>query len=300
MTTNSNDIVIETSHLGRAFGRVTALRDLTLSVPRGSIYGFLGRNGSGKTTAIKILAGLIRPGGGEARVLGRNPFDFTIEDRQKIGYLSEKQILPGNFKVSRLIKFCAQFYPRWDHARVEELIHRFHIDLARKISDLSQGTQRQVAFILALAQRPELLILDEPASTLDVVARREFLDEILDVIRQDGATVFISSHILSDIERVADRIGILADGVLKISEPLDELKETVKQIRFHTFTQSMAGFAWPGAFRTVVSKDEILVTARITGEDELARIARDHGAQYEIIDLALEDIFVEISRSQPA
>ncbi|HWB61032.1 MAG TPA: ABC transporter ATP-binding protein [Chthoniobacteraceae bacterium] len=299
MITNSNDFIIETSHLCRSFGGVAALRDLSLSVPRGSVYGFLGRNGAGKTTAIKILAGLIRADGGEARVLGRDPFAFTLEDRRRVGYLSEKQILPPNFKTGKLIAFCAQFYPRWDHARVDDLVRRFRIDLGQKISNLSQGTQRQVAFILALAQKPELLILDEPASTLDVVARREFLDEILDVIRQEGgATVLLSSHILSDIERVADRVGILAEGELKIDEPLDELKETVKQIRFHSFTRDMAGFAWPGAYRTVVSRDEILVTARIADDAQPAQIARERGAQCEIIDLALEDIFVEISRSQ--
>jgi ABC-2 type transport system ATP-binding protein len=160
---------------------------------------------------------------------------------------------------------------------------------------LSNGTQRQVAFILALAQRPELLILDEPASTLDVVARREFLDEILALIRQDGPTVLISSHILSDIERVADHIGILVDGTLKVSEPLDELAETVKQIRFHSFSRPQASLSVPGAFRTVHSGKEALVTARVKDESIIATAARNAGAQYEIINLPLEDIFVELS-----
>jgi len=296
MQTETPEFVIETDRVNRSFGGAAALRDFTLRVPRGSIYGFLGRNGAGKTTAIKILAGLIKPDSGTVKVFGRTPFEFTPEDRQKIGYLSEKQVLPPNFKIERLIAFCAPLYPRWDHALVRDLLGRFQIDPKKKISALSQGTQRQVGFLLALAQRPELLILDEPAATLDVVARREFLDEILDLIRQNGATVFISSHILSDIERVADRIGILADGTLKISEPLDELKETVKQIRFHSFTRSMEPFAMPGAFRTVRSKDESLVTARVPGEAALSELAHGYGAQYEIMGLGLEDIFVEISR----
>ena len=236
MPTNTSNYVIETDRLCRSFKSVTALQDLTLRIPRGSIYGFLGRNGSGKTTAIKILTGLIKPTSGSVEVLGRTPFEFTPEDRQKIGYVSEKQILPVNFRVGKLIAFCAQFYPQWDHELVRRLMERFRIDPRQPIAKLSQGTQRQVAFILALAQNPELLILDEPASSLDVVARREFLDEILALIRQEGRTVLMSSHILSDIERVADHIGILVDGTLKISEPLDELAETVKQIRFHSFT----------------------------------------------------------------
>ena len=296
MQTSKNDYVIETDRVSRSFKGTIALNNFCLRVPRGSIYGFLGRNGSGKTTAIKILAGLIKPSSGSARVLGRIPFEFTTDDRQKIGYVSEKQILPASFSVRALIAFCAQFYPQWDHDLVRRLIERFRIDPRQKISALSQGTQRQVAFILALAQKPELLILDEPASTLDVVARREFLDEILALVRQDGPTVFISSHILSDIERVADHIGILVDGTLKISEPLDELSETVKQIRFHSVTRPVGKIMLPGAFRTVRSESEVLVTARIKDESVIAQAARDAGAQYEIIDLTLEDIFVEISR----
>ena len=295
MQTNKSDYVIDTDQLCRSFKKTKALDNLTLRVPRGSIYGFLGRNGSGKTTAIKILAGLIKPTSGTVKVLGRVPFEFTPEDRQKIGYVSEKQILPASFKVSNLIAFCAQFYPQWDHDLVRRLTERFRIDPKQRISALSQGTQRQVAFILALAQRPELLILDEPAATLDVVARREFLDEILALIRQEGRTVLISSHILSDIERVADHIGILVDGALKVSEPLDELAETIKQIRFHSFAGPDASISLPGELRTVRSAKEVLVTARVKDEAVIALAARNADAQYEIIDLPLEDIFVELS-----
>ncbi len=140
MPTSPTDYVIETDRVSRSFGRVTALRDQTLRVPRGGIYGFLGRNGSGKTTAIKILAGLVKPDGGSARVLGRTPFEFTLEDRQRVGYMSEKQVLPANFKVGKLMAFCAPFYPRWDHRLANRLMERFRIDPAVRIRTLSQGT----------------------------------------------------------------------------------------------------------------------------------------------------------------
>ena len=296
MQTSNRDYVIETDRLSRSFGRVAVLRDLTLRVPRGGIYGFLGRNGSGKTTAIKILAGLIKPDGGSVRVLGQTPFEFTPEDRQRVGYMSEKQVLPANYKVGGLMAFCSQFYPKWDHGMVVRLLKRFRIDPDAHIRTLSNGTQRQVAFILALAQRPELLILDEPASTLDTVARRELLDEILCLIRESGITVFISSHILPDIERVADHVGILVNGILKVSESLDDLKETIKQVRFHSFSKAMEGFSLPGAFRTQRSGNEMLVTGRFEDEVMIARAAKDFGAHYEITSLPLEDIFVELSR----
>jgi ABC-2 type transport system ATP-binding protein len=297
MPKNETEYVIETEGLSRSFGATTALRDLTLRVPRGGIYGFLGRNASGKTTAIKLLAGLIKPTSGSVKVLGKTPFDFTPEDRQRVGYVSEKQILPGGFTVKSLVGFCARFYPRWDHDLVSRLLKQFNIDPKKKIAALSQGTQRQVAFILALAQKPDLLILDEPASTLDVVARREFLDETLALIRENGPTVFISSHILSDIERVADHIGILVDGRLVISEALDELEDTIKRVRFYGSSGDAKQISLSEAFRTVRSKDEVLITARLRDDGEVERVARAAGAQFEVIHLPLEEIFIEVSRS---
>ena len=296
MEIDRNDPVIVLEGVERSFDGAPALRGLNLRVPRGGIYGFLGRNGAGKTTAIKMIAGLIRPDAGTVRVLGKDPFAFTPEDRQRVGYLSEKQILLATMTVRKVVAFCAPFYPRWDGGLVERLLVGFRIDPKKKISDLSQGGQRQVAFILALAQRPELLILDEPASTLDVVARREFLDEMLELVRQEGPTVFLSSHILSDIERVADQVGIVVDGALKVSESLDNLKETVKRVRFHGFERGMVEIPLPGIFHSKRSGNEILVTARIGDEEEVARLARGAGAQFEIESLSLEDIFVEISR----
>ena len=145
------------------------------------------------------------------------------------------------------------------------------------------GMARQVAFLLAVAQKPDLLILDEPAANLDVVARRDFLDELLDLLREDGKTVFLSSHILSDVERVADEIGIIAQGRLKISEPLDRLKETVKKVRFYGFEKGANGFAIPDAFQFSKTRDEVLATLRVEDEGWLRKLAAEHRCQYEVI-----------------
>jgi len=290
--------IVETRNVSRSFGRRVAVRNVNLRVRRGSIYGFLGRNGSGKTTVLKMLAGLIRPDTGEIQVNGVEPARFTVADRHKMGYLAEKQILMPGMRVCDLLRFTAQFYPDWDSGVCERMLQRFKIDPAQRIRALSQGTARQVGFLLALAQRPELLILDEPAANLDVVARRQFLDEMLELIRQEGKTVLLSSHVLSDVERVADEVGILKQGTLQISEPLDQLKETVKQVRFYGFARGVDGFELPEAFRCRKTRDEVLATLRLQDEHSLPRLAAAHHCQYEIIHLNLEDLFVEIVTDQ--
>jgi ABC-2 type transport system ATP-binding protein len=288
--------VIETTNVGRSFGNTVAVRDLNLRVGRGSIYGFLGRNGAGKTTAIKMLVGLIKPDAGMIRVNSVDPWRFTVEDRQRVGYLSEKQTLMPAMRVGALIEFTSTFYPDWDFALCDRVLKRFKLDPKKRIKELSQGATRQVGFLLALAQRPDLLILDEPAATLDVVARREFLDEVLELLREEGKTVLFSSHILSDVERIADEIGIMANGTLKLSEPLDRLKDTVKQVRFFGFAHGTNGFVVPDAFRLTKTPTEALVTMRLTGETTLPKLAAQHRCQFEVCHLGLEDIFIELVR----
>jgi ABC-2 type transport system ATP-binding protein len=288
--------VIETTNVSRSFGKSIAVQDLNLRVRRGSIYGLLGRNGAGKTTAIKMLVGLIWPDRGNIKVNGVDPAQFAVEDRWKIGYVSERQILNPFMRVGALIQFTSSFYPNWDQATCERILKRFRIDPAKRIRALSAGMSRQVAFLLAMAQRPDLLILDEPAANLDVVARREFLDEVLDLLREDGKTVLLSSHILSDVERVADEIGIIAQGRLKVSEPLDRLKETVKQVRFYGFKNGANGFELPDAFHFSKAGGEVLATLRIEDERRLQQLAAEHRCQYEVVHLNLEDIFVEMVR----
>ncbi|MFT5491347.1 MAG: ABC-2 type transport system ATP-binding protein [Limisphaerales bacterium] len=291
-----NDNIIEMKGVSRSFDKVQAVRELDLTVPRGCIYGFLGRNAAGKTTTIKMLAGLIRADEGSVKVVGADPWEFTVEDKRKVGYVSEKEMLPPPMRVGALVKFCAQFYPDWDHGLVERVLKRFRIDPKSKVKTLSLGQNRQLALLLALAQRPELLLLDEPAGGLDVVARREFLEEILELIREEGRTIFFSSHILSDVERVADQIGILANGSLRFNESLDTLKETVKQVRFFGAENGFKTFAPPDAFRIRREKNEALVTLRVQAETDLAEIAGQHGCQFEIRDLNLEDLFYELVR----
>ncbi len=286
---------IQCTNVSRNYGNQKALENFSLSIPKGSIYGFLGRNGSGKTTLIRMLIGLMWPDQGEIQVLGKNPRDFEVEDRQKIGYLSEKQILPPGLKIKQLVDFCRPLYPKWDDSLIQRLSDRFTLDPNKKIKSLSNGQQRQVGFMLALAPRPDLLILDEPASTLDVVARREFLDEILQLIREEERTVLFSTHILSDVERIADRVGILKEGKLVVDESLDSLKENVKQIRFTSRDGSTPKIELPNTYRIKRDRQELLITARVESPEQIQAAAQQAGCDHEILSLNLEDLFVEIS-----
>lgn len=289
-----NEPPILVQNVRRSFGGKPVLDDLSFSVRPGSIYGFLGRNGSGKTTTLRMLAGLIKPAAGTIHILGHDPFTMGAAERQWLGYMSEKAIIPPLATVRSVLKLGRDLYPNWDAALAESLLAKYGISPKARSAALSQGNQRLLGFIMAIAPRPKVLLLDEPAANLDVVARREILDDILELLRDCGATVLFSTHILSDVERVADEIGILANGKLRISESLDELKDSIRQVRFYGFPNGMPQAEIPGSFRTVRSRSEITVTLKIDSDPQ--SLAQAWSCQYEARALNLEDIFVELSR----
>lgn len=290
-----NEDPIAVRKVSRSFDGPPVLRDLSLSVRQGSIYGFLGRNGSGKTTTLRMLAGLIKPHAGEVRILGGDPFTIGAGTRQWIGYMSEKGMLPVYTKVASVLKMGRSLYPTWDAGLADSLVAKYNLTLKKRFGALSQGQQRLLGFVMAIAPRPKVLLLDEPAANLDVVARREILDDILGLIRDCGCTVLFSTHILGDIERVADEIGILASGSLRVSEPLDSLKDSIRQVRFFGFENGIPEEKVPGSFRTIRGRDELTVTLRTIPLFTPESMALRWSCQYELRALSLEDIFVELS-----
>jgi len=292
---DTNPILVQ--NVTRAYDGPPVVQDLSFSVRPGSIYGFLGRNGSGKTTTIRMLAGLTKPQAGAVRVLGHDPFKAGAAERQGIGYMSEKAMIPPFTKISRVLKFGKSLYPGWDSSLVDALVAKYDLSPKKRIISLSQGKQRLLSFIMAIAHRPKVLLLDEPAANLDVVARREVLDDILDLIRDCDCTVLFSTHILSDIERVADEIGILAKGNICVSESLDSLKDSIRQIRFFDFKNGFPAEEAPGSFRSTKGRDDLIVTLRTSPSVTAEGLARRWSCQYEARPLSLEDIFVELSRN---
>jgi ABC-2 type transport system ATP-binding protein len=211
-------------------GAVEAVRGLTLRVEKGSIFGLIGPNGSGKTTAIKCLLGLLRPEAGECRVLGEDSKSLSRECRQRVGYLSEKPFPWQDLAVPDLLRFLASLFDRWDGSRVAAMAKRMGIALDRPLAAMSFGERRKAELFLALAPDPEVLVLDDPWLGVDARVRRDFLLALLEESRERGRTVLFTSHILTDVEKVADRVAILVDGAIRTVDDMDALKARVKRI----------------------------------------------------------------------
>jgi ABC-2 type transport system ATP-binding protein len=210
--------------LTKRFGRRLAVDSLTFEVSTGSVCGFLGRNGAGKSTAIRLMMNLLDPTAGRATLLGLDSRRDHTSLMQRVGYVSESPVFYDWMKVKELIRFTGRFYRRWNQARVDSLLDQFSIDREQKVRHLSRGTLAQLALLLALGGDPELLILDEPATGLDVLVRRDFLGSIIQLIQQDGRTVLFSSHLLHEVERVADQVIIIDEGRLVKSGTVEDLK----------------------------------------------------------------------------
>jgi ABC-2 type transport system ATP-binding protein len=223
--------VLRTKGLTRSFGAVRAVDGLDLTVREGEVYGFLGVNGAGKTTTIRMLMGIIKPDAGDLELLGQRARRTTIRQKQSIGYVSQEQTFYPWMTCRALGRFVGGLYPTWDAAEFDRLLRVLELPPDRKASQLSGGMRVKLALALALAPRPALLILDEPTSGLDPVARREFLELIHRQARLHRRTTFFSSHLINEVERVADRIGIIHQGRMRYEGDLETLRASVRQIR---------------------------------------------------------------------
>lgn len=201
------------------------LAGVTFTIEPGQVVGLLGKNGAGKTTLLRIAMGMIETQEGSVRVFGLDPRTDPIEVKRRVGYVSEDQILPGHLRVDGVIALHKNLFPTWDDELARGMIERFSIPGQRKIKTLSKGQARQIALLCAVAHRPELLVLDEPAGGLDPAARREFLETSIQLLNESGTTILFSSHYMTDVERLADRIIMLHDGRVLIDTELDELRE---------------------------------------------------------------------------
>lgn len=219
-----DDPILDVQHLSRRYGRLAALDGVSLRVRRGGVLGLVGVNGSGKTTLIKHLLGLLKAQAGTVRVFGLDPVADPVKVLSRIGYLSEDCELPNWMRVGEMLRYTGSFYPTWDHGYATELCRRFGLDPRMKIAALSRGLRARAGLVNALGHRPELLVLDEPSSGLDPLARRDILQAIVRTVASAGNTVLFSSHLLDEVERVADQVAILDSGKLLFAGDLDGVR----------------------------------------------------------------------------
>jgi ABC-2 type transport system ATP-binding protein len=218
--------VINVAGVTRRFGDKAALSAVSLSLPRGAVYGLVGANGAGKTTLIRHILGLLRAESGSVRVFGLDPVTDPVAVLSRIGYLSEENDLPGWMRVDELVRYSRAFYPAWDDAYAKELERAFALDPSAKIKNLSKGQKARLGLLAALAHRPELLVLDEPSSGLDPIVRRDILGAVIRTIADEGRTVLFSSHLLEEVEQVADHVTMIDEGKIVLSAPLDAIRES--------------------------------------------------------------------------
>ena len=225
-----SEVLVAIDHLSRRFGLEQALDDVTLRIERGSVFGLVGENGAGKTTLIKHILGLLQATHGSVRVFQLNPALDPVGVLGRIGYLSEDRDLPEWMTVAQLLRYNRPFYHGWDDAFANQLRDRFELDPQQQIKRLSRGQLARAGLLIALAHRPDLLILDEPSSGLDPVVRNDILAAIIRTVADEGRTVIFSSHLLDEVERVADWVTILHKGRTALSAPLDEILRSHRRL----------------------------------------------------------------------
>lgn len=223
--------VVDVNELSRSFAQKIALDRVSFRATPGQVYGLVGSNGAGKTTLIKHLLGLLRATTGSVRVFGLDPVLDPVGVLGRIGYLSEERELPEWMSIEELMCYTQAYHPSWDAAYARELLETFALDPRKKIKELSKGMRAQAGLIAAVAHRPELLILDEPSSGLDVVVRRDILDAVVRAVADDGRTVIFSSHLLDEVERMSDHVTLMHQGRVALSGVLDQVRSEYQRSR---------------------------------------------------------------------
>lgn len=286
-------IIIKTENLIKKYdSNFFALDELNMNVPEGAVYGFVGRNGAGKTTTLRAFMSLLKPTSGHIEVLGTNPWNMSKNIREQIGYTSDSMQLIPWLKVGDMINCNASFYENWDKNYVEQWVKRLNLPLNKRVFSLSRGNRQKLGLVMAIGHRPKVLILDEPAGGLDPIARKEFLESIIQLIHESGTTIILSSHQMSDLERIAEHIGIIDNGKMKVETTLEELKETTRTIRIASKTK----FDKPND-KDIIKFESFANTASITyknfNQQKFSQIKQQfRNIDLQIDSLSLEEIFL--------
>ncbi len=290
--------VIRTDGLTKFYGTKCVVNRLNLRIQQGQVYGFLGRNGAGKSTTIKMLMGMVQPDSGGAELLGESITDMKPETRGRIAYIAEGHPLYNWMTVAEAVRFSRSFHRQWNNTLAEQILDHFELPRKRKLRRLSNGQRAQVSLAIAVAPEPELLILDDPTLGLDTVVRRDFLESLIQIIQREGRTILFSSHILGDVERVADRIGVMVDGVLRVDCPTDHFRESVKKLVLDFAGPAPEDFTCPGLVNSWNLGSQLELVLVGYDEEQRAAVESLEPRNIEIVDLNLEEAFIEYTRGR--
>lgn len=264
-------------------------------LPRGCVCGLIGPNGAGKTTTIQMVLGLLPADAGSINVLGYDADKNAYEIHQRVGYVPEKHHIFEHLKVRQILKFTAAAYPTWGWAECERVTEILRLPRETRVKALSRGELAKLALTIALAHKPQLLILDEPTSGLDPIIRREFLEAIVNLLHEGDRTVFFSTHILSDVERVAERVIIMDEGRIIADEMLDHLRQRYRKVSFIFDTPPPEGLELPEAIHVERGLREVAATFKQLTESDAEALANRLGAvSYQMLQMNLEDAFFEL------
>jgi ABC-2 type transport system ATP-binding protein len=282
------DPAIEFRGVCKSFRKKQVLSATTLTVERGKTFAFLGRNGAGKTTAIRMMLGLLPRDSGEVRVLGFDPATEPLEVRSRVGYLAEDQTMYGWMRIDEILRFVAPFYATWDHDLALKYVREFELPPAQKIKALSKGQNVRLGLVLALAHRPELVILDDPALGLDPVMRKQFNRDLITHLQGEGRTVFYSSHLLYEVEPVADEVAILDAGRIVRQTDTETLRRDVRQ--FVLNREALAAVRDDLAVLDVqTSGEDVAVT--VENAAAISALLERGGLRHRMFELNLDEIF---------
>jgi ABC-2 type transport system ATP-binding protein len=287
-----NESVVSISGLFRTFREQVALKNISLDVPAGVVWGLVGENGAGKTTLLKHMLGLLRAQQGTVRVLGYDPVRSPVEVLGQMGYLSEERDLPDWMRLDELLSYTRAFYPNWDDAMAESLREAFQLPKHQKVKTFSRGQRARTGLLVALAHRPSLLLLDEPSTGLDPAVRRDILAAIIRTVADEGRTVVFSSHLLDEVQRVADHVTMLHRGEVLVSAPLDELIGTHARLVLRFAEPKSSRPDLPGMLSCVGEGREWTVVCN--GQQELL-LNRLNELGGEVVDrqaATLDDVFL--------
>ena len=291
-----DDFFVTARSLSKSFGRKSVLENLSFDVRPGDVVGVLGKNGAGKTTLLELMLGFTPVSSGEVKVFGHDSYRLPGAAKARVGFVPQQDELVNQLSVADQLKLVRSFYKSWDDVLMDRLVHLWEIDPAERVRSLSVGQRQKLSILLSLGHRPDLLILDEPVASLDPIARRHFLEQIVEIAASGNRAVVLSSHIVSDIERLANRIWILKDHHLNWHGDFDALKDSIVRLHVRTAAPLPADIQIPNALRVERSASGAIVVVRDWGPERESEISRLVGAELEVEPLTLEDIFLELHR----